>query len=54
MPLAVEFATLFRQQKICARLSRISVQYMGIHDHRLTTDAVEKRSGDFKVRGSTS
>ena len=52
MPLAMEFATLFRQQKICARLS--TVQCMGIHDHRLTTDAVEKSSGDFKVRGSTS
>ena len=54
MPLAMEFATLFRQQKICARLSRVSVQCMGIHDHKLTTDAVEKSSGDFKVRGNTS
>ena len=54
MPLAVEFATLFRQQKICARLSRISVRYMGHHDNKLTTDAVEKSSGYFKVRGSTN
>ena len=54
MPLAVKFAALFRLQKNCARLSQISVQRMGIHDHKLTTDAVEKSSGYFKVGESTS